>query len=413
VSILLRPAAAVSIKFGVNQSDLRLAARHGPDNRPARRRAAQEKGLKGVWAIRGIFDEAGGENIVTRCVALFLASLAVTPQACADPVADFYKGRTITLIVGYGPGGGYDLFARLVARHLGRYLAGNPTVMVQNMPGAGSLRATNYLYAVAPRDGATIGSFARDMPLLAILRTNASVVFDPRKFNWLGSSSDFSRDAYILMVRKDAPVSSIEDARRRDGPPIVLGGTAEGATGSDIPLVLRDALGINIKLVTGYPDNGAIFLAVDRGEVNGRTADLSSMKSLKPEWLLPNGPMRALVQFARATRHPEFADVPTARDLARDEDARALIEFAELSYKMSRPFAAPPGVPAERVEALRQAFAAVQKDRGYLEEAAKLRLEVSPIGGEEVLQTIDHIAAAPPNILDRLRRLIMGDKGGG
>ena len=351
--------------------------------------------------------------MVTRCVALLLASLAVAPQACADPAADFYKGRTVTLIIGYGPGGGYDLFARLMAHHLGRYLAGNPTVMVQNMPGAGSLRATNYLYAVAPRDGTTIGSFARDMPLLAILRTNASAVFDPRKFNWLGSSSDFSRDAYILMVRKDAPVNSIEDARRRDGPPIVLGGTAEGTTGSDIPLVLRDALGINIKLVTGYPDNGAIFLAVDRGEVNGRTADLSSMKSLKPEWLLPNGSMRALVQFARATRHPEFADVPTARDLARDEDARALIEFAELSYKISRPFAAPPGVPAERVEALRQAFADVQKDRGYLEEAAKLRLEVSPIGGEEVLHTIDHIAAAPPNILDRLRRLIMGGKGGG
>ena len=345
---------------------------------------------------------------MTRCVSLLLASLVLGSQAGADTVADFYKGRTITLIVGYGPGGGYDLFARLMARHLGRYIPGNPTVVVQNMPGAGSLRATNFLYSVAPRDGTTIGSFARDMPLLAILRTNTAAVFDPRKFTWLGSSSDFSRDAYLLMVRKDAPAASIEDARRLGGPPIVLGGTAEGTTGSDIPLVLRDALGINIKLVTGYPDNGAIFLAVDRGEVNGRTADLSTMRSLRPEWLLPDGGMRALVQFARATRHPEFADVPTARDLARDDDARALIEFAELSYKMSRPFAAPPGVPAERVEALRQAFAAVQKDRGYLEEAAKLRLEVSPIGGAEVLQTIDHIAAAPPNILDRLRRLIMG-----
>jgi tripartite-type tricarboxylate transporter receptor subunit TctC len=351
--------------------------------------------------------------MVTRCVSLLLASLALTSQACADTVADFYKGRTITLIVGYGPGGGYDLFARLMARHLGRHVPGNPTVVVQNMPGAGSLRATNYLYTVAPRDGTTIGSFARDMPLLAILRTNAAAVFDPHKFTWLGSSSDFSRDAYLLMVRKDAPVSSVEGARRPGGPPIVLGGTAEGAAGSDIPLVLRDALGINIKLVTGYPDNGAIFLAVDRGEVNGRTADLSSMRSLKPEWLLPNGSMRALVQFARATRHPEFADVPTARELARDQDARALIEFAELSYRMSRPFAAPPGVPAERAEALRQAFAAVHNDRQYLEEAAKLRLEVSPIGGQEVLQEIDRIAAAPPNILDHLRRLIMGGKGGG
>jgi tripartite-type tricarboxylate transporter receptor subunit TctC len=348
-----------------------------------------------------------------RWMALLLASLALTSQAGADAVADFYKGRTITLIVGYGPGGGYDLFARLMARHLGRHMPGNPAVVVQNMPGAGSLRATNYLYTVAPRDGTTIGSFARDMPLLAILRANAAAVFDPRKFTWLGSSSDFSRDAYVLMVRKDAPVSSIEDASRPGGPPIVLGGTAEGTTGSDIPLVLRDALGINIKLITGYPDNGAIFLAVDRGEVNGRTADLSSMRSLKPEWLLPNGGMRALVQFARATRHPEFADVPTARELARDQDARALIEFAELSYKMSRPFVAPPGVPAERAEALRQAFVAVHSDRQYLEDAAKLRIEVSPIGGQEVLDTIDRIAAAPPSILDHLRRLIMGGKGGG
>jgi tripartite-type tricarboxylate transporter receptor subunit TctC len=349
--------------------------------------------------------------MLTRCLSLLLASLALTAQACADTVADFYKGRTVTLIVGYGPGGGYDLFARLMARHLGRYIPGNPTVVVQNMPGAGSLRATNFLYTVAPRDGATIGSFARDMPLLAILKANAAAAFDPRKFTWLGSSSDFSRDAYLLMVRKDAPVGSIEDARRPGGPPIVLGGTAEGTTGSDVPLVLRDALGLNIKLVTGYPDNGAIFLAVDRGEVNGRTADLSTMRSLRPEWLLPNGGMRALLQFARAARHPDFADVPTARELARDDDGRALIELAEISYKVSRPFAAPPGVPAERAEALRQAFAAVHNDRQYLEDAAKLGLEASPIGGEEVLQAIDRITAAPPTVLEHLKRLMIGGKG--
>jgi tripartite-type tricarboxylate transporter receptor subunit TctC len=351
--------------------------------------------------------------MLTRCAAVLLASLALVPHTRADAIADFYKGRTVTLIVGYGPGGGYDLFARLLARHLGRYIPGNPTIVVQNMPGAGSLRATNYLYTVAPRDGATIGSFARDMPLLAILRANAAAVFDPRRFTWLGSSSDFSHDAYLLVVRKDAPVKSIDDARRPGGPPIVLGGTAEGTTGSDVPLVLRDTLGINIKLVSGYPDNGAIFLAVDRGEVNGRTVDLSSMKSLRPEWLLPEGRMHALVQFARATRHPEFADVPTARELARDSDARALIEFAELSYKISRPFAAPPDVPAERAKTLQLAFMAVHSDPQYRDEAAKLRLEISAIGGREALDVIDRIATAPPSVLDRLRRLITGNKGGG
>ena len=352
--------------------------------------------------------------MLARSAAAMLMLVSIPHAAAhADPVADFYRGRTVNLVVGYGPGGGYDLCARLVARHIGRYIPGHPAVVVQNMPGAGSLRATNFLYAVAPRDGTTIGSFARDMPLLAILRTNTAAVFDPRKFTWLGSSSDFSRDAYLLMVRKDAPAASIEDARRLGGPPIVLGGTAEGTTGSDIPLVLRDALGINIKLVTGYPDNGAIFLAVDRGEVNGRAADLSTMRSLRPEWLLPGGGMRAVVQFARTTRHPEFADLPTARELARDPDARALIEIAELSYKLSRPFAAPPGVPSERAEALRRAFAAVNTDPQYLEDAAKLRLEVSPIGGPEVLREIERIAAAPPTILDHLKRLIMGNKGGG
>ena len=351
--------------------------------------------------------------MLSRCAAVLFASLALAPFARADAIADFYKGRTITLIVGYGPGGGYDLFARLMARHLGRYIPGNPTIVVQNMPGAGSLRATNYLYTVAPRDGATIGSFARDMPLLAILRTNAAAVFDPRRFTWLGSSSDFSNDAYLLVVRQDAPVKSIDDARRPGGPPIVLGGTAEGTTGSDVPLVLRDTLGINIKLVSGYPDNGAIFLAVDRGEVNGRTVDLSSMKSLRPEWLSPEGRMHALVQFARATRHPEFAEVPTARELARDGDARALIELAELSYKISRPFAAPPNVPAERAKALQLAFMAVHSDPQYRDEAAKLRLEINAIGSREALDVIDRIATASPSVLDHLRKLIAGNKGGG
>jgi tripartite-type tricarboxylate transporter receptor subunit TctC len=280
------------------------------------------------------------------------------------------------------------------------------------MPGAGSLRATNWLYAVAPRDGTVFGIIARDMPLLAILGTNRAATFDPRKFTWLGSASDFSRDAYLLMVRADAPAHSIEEARRPGGPPLVLGGTAVGAAGSDVPMVLRDTLGINVKLVEGYQDSGAIFLAVDRGEISGRTVDLSSMKSFRPAWMAPNGGMRALVQFARATRHAEFADVPTARELARNDEARALIEFAELSYLISRPFGAPPDVPADRAKALQDAFMAVHQDAAYLDEAARLRMEVSPIDSRAVLDTIDRIAAAPPSVLDYLRRIMTAAKGG-
>ena len=353
-----------------------------------------------------------GRSLLGRCAAALLAACALASPTRANPVADFYRGRTITLVVGYGPSGGYDLVARMVARHLGRHIPGHPSIVVQNMPGAGSLRATNWLYSVAPRDGTVIGIFARDMPLLAILGTNRAATFDPRKFTWLGSASDFSRDAYLLMVRSDAPAHTIEDARRAGGPPIVLGGTALGAAGSDVPILLRDTLGINIKLVDGYLDSGAIFLAVDRGELNGRTVDLSSMKSFRPAWMTPGGGMRALVQFARATRHPEFADVPTARELARTDEGRALVELAELSYRITRPFAAPPDVPAERAKALQDAFMAVHKDTAYLDEAARLRMEVSPIDSRAALDTIDRIAAAPPKVLDDLRRIMTPGKGG-
>src|SRR5262249_14762756 len=154
---------------------------------------------------------------------------------------------------------------------------------------------------------------------------------------WLGSSSSFEDDAYILLVRDDAPAKSIDDARRPGGEPLVLGGTAEGATGNDVPIVLRDTIGLNVKQVVGYPDSGAIYLAIERGEVHGRTVDLSSVRSVKPDWLKPGGGYRALVQFARATRHPQLPNVPMARELAKNDSARALIELTEIPYKLSRP----------------------------------------------------------------------------
>src|SRR5919112_902130 len=244
--------------------------------------------------------------------ALAFAALGAT-EARADAVADFYKCKQVNLIVGYGPGGGYDVYGRLVARHIGRYIPGNPNVVVQNMPGAGSLRAANYIYSAAPKDGTVFGIFARNMPLLGILGGNPNVQFDARKFTWVGSSSSFVTDAYLMIVRADAPVKSIEDARRPGGPQLLLGGTGEGATGNDVPILLRDTLGLNIKLITGYPDSNALFLAIDRGEIQGRTTDYSSIKTNRPEWLRPGSRMKVLMQFARTTRHPDFPDVPTAR----------------------------------------------------------------------------------------------------
>jgi len=356
-----------------------------------------------------MFSRRTAAMVVT---AAFAAALAV-PLARADAVADFYKGRQVNLIVGFGPGGGYDIYARLLARHFGRFIPGNPNVVVQNMPGAGSLRAVNYLYNIAPKDGTTIGMFSRNMPLIGLLGGNSNVQFNPRRFTWLGSSSSFVNDAYILIVRKDAPVKSIEEARRHDLPALMLGGTAEGATGNDVPIILRDTIGLHLKQVVGYPDSAAIFLAIERGEVHGRTVDLSSVKSVKPEWLKPNSGFRVLVQFARTTRHPDFPDVPTARELAKNEAARALIELAELPYTLSRPVAAPPDLPLARANALQAAFQAVHRDTQYLDEAARLRIDVSPIIGDEVLQAIDRIANAPPEMLEYIRKLLAETKGGG
>jgi tripartite-type tricarboxylate transporter receptor subunit TctC len=281
------------------------------------------------------------------------------------------------------------------------------------MPGAGSLRAVNYLYNIAPKDGTTIAMFSRNMPLIGLLGGNANVQFNPRKLTWLGSPSSFVNDAYILIVRKDAPVKTIDEARRQDMPALVLGGTAEGATGSDVPVILRDTIGLHVKQVVGYPDSAAIFHAMERGEVHGRTVDLSSVKSVKPEWLKPDSGYRVLVQFARITRHPDFPDVPTARELAKNESARALIELAELPYTLSRPIAAPPDVPADRAKALQAAFLAVNSDPQYLDDAARLNLDVSPIGADGVLGAIDRIANAPPDLLEYVRKLLAETKGGG
>src|SRR5258708_38872212 len=175
----------------------------------------------------------------------------------------------------------------------------------------------------------------------------------------------------MMNVRNDGAAKPMHEARRADLPAVVLGGTAEGATGNDVPVILRDTIGLHVKQVVGYPDSAAIFRAIERGEVHGRTVDLSSVRSTRPEWLKPDSGFRVLVQFARATRHPDFPDVPTARELAKNEAARALIELAELPYALSRPFAAPPNLPAERAKALQRAFLAWHGDAAYLEASAR------------------------------------------
>jgi tripartite-type tricarboxylate transporter receptor subunit TctC len=351
-----------------------------------------------------------------RSMLAIFALVAMAASAPAQSVEEFYKGKRITITVGYGPGGGYDVFARLLARHIGRHIPGNPQIVVQNMPGAGSLISVNYLYSVAPKDGTAFGLFARDMPMLAILGHNPNVKFDPRKFTWLGSSSDFSDDAYVMIVRDDAPIKSIAQMMKPGGPELVLGGTAEGATGGDVPRFLEAGLGLqNMKLILGYRDSAAVFLAMERNEVAGRTTDLSAIYSVKPDWLKPGGGYRLLVQYARRDRHPDFPNVPTARELATTAEGRSLIEFTETGLlTMARPYAAPPDVPADRAKALRDAFAATHRDPEFLAESKKARVFVSPVGHDAIVQSIEQMAKASPALLDRVRQIMeAGRKKGG
>jgi tripartite-type tricarboxylate transporter receptor subunit TctC len=346
-------------------------------------------------------------DVARLAITAVLVIITAGSVRAQDAVETFYKGRQINLIVGYGPGGGYDLTARLLARHIGRFIPGNPSIAVQNMAGAGSLRAANYLYGAAPKDGTTFGAFGSDIPMIGLIGGNSGVHFDARRFTWLGSSSSFGNDAYVLIVRADAKSASIAEARHLDGAPIVLGGTGEGARDADVPKILRDALGLNIKQVLGYPDSPSIFLAVERGELEGRTFDLSAVKATRPQWLKPNSGFKVLVQFARVTRHPDLPDVPTARELALDADARALVEFSETPLlTMARPFAAPPDVPDKRAKALQAAFLATHRDARFLEEAERLGVDISPVGADQMVRGVERLAQAPPSVFAYMKQLL-------
>ncbi len=339
--------------------------------------------------------------------ALFLACFAsLTGVARADDVADFYRGRQIQLIVGYGPGGGYDLNARLLARHLGPFIPGNPTVVVQNMPGAGSVRAAAFIHAVAPRDGTVLGATDRQVPLSAVLGGNSGIKFTAGELNWIGTVSSYADDAFVMWVRKDAAAKSLDDLRRPGGPEVKVGGSAAGSTDDVTVTILRDVTGLRLNLITGYPDGNSIALALERGEVEARTAGVGSISATHPDWMKADGPVRAFLQVGRKTRLASLPDVPTARELARDDRGRAIIEAMELPYQLARPVIAPPGVPPERLAALRKAFMEAANSPALREEAARLNLDISPVEGNEVARLVADMAKAPPDVLAYLRKML-------
>jgi tripartite-type tricarboxylate transporter receptor subunit TctC len=343
------------------------------------------------------------------CGALaILCGITAAPDlAAAQSIEQFYKGRQVTMVVGTAPGGINDISARFVARHLGRFIPGNPTFVVQNMPGAGGLASANRLYNVAERDGSVLSKLERAVPQLAI-QGNANANFDPQKFTWLGSLSSYANDAYLMTVLADNRVKSVEDLRGA-GQPITLGGNNAASSNLIFALIAKDVLGLNVKLVRGYTGAAPMFLAMQRGELDGQIVGYSSLRTGQRA-LWDQKAFRPLMQFGRTKRHADFPDIPTGRELATDVNATALLDFAELPFFMSLPFAAPPGLPPDRAQALQQAFMAMCGDKTFLEEAEKLGIEISPVDAAEISRQLARMAATPKEVIGRYNAMVQAQK---
>src|SRR5215471_6558298 len=326
---------------------------------------------------------------------VFWAAVMLAPASLrADATSDLFKGKVVHMVVAYPPGGGYDVFARALAQAVPRHLPGAPTVIVQYMPGAGSLTATNYLYSGAEKDGTVVLAPSNSIAFAPLQGINGAK-FDPKRFNWIGSPT---RETGILIVWHTAPVDSVRDLTTRE---ITLGTSSANATSSFYGRVLNSALGLKMKLIRGYPGSLNSFLAMERGEVDGYAAAFwNSLKSTKPDWL-KDRKVKLLVQYG-AEPNPELPDVPFARDLAAAEDDRILLDVANAPLAFGRPFVLPPGVPAERVAAWRQAFLDTYQDPAFIADAAHQQFEIDPSTGEEMQAMLARAYAAPQRVIARL-----------
>jgi tripartite-type tricarboxylate transporter receptor subunit TctC len=320
-------------------------------------------------------------------------ALALLPRlAAADEVADFYKGRTVTIYIGYTAGGGYDSYARLLARHLGDHLPGHPTIVPQNMPGAGSLRSVNYLYNLAPKDGSAIATFARGMPMEPLFDPSGTQ-YDAQKLTWIGSISD---EVSVCAFRTETGVKTFDDMRHKA---LTVGGTGPGADTDIFAVMMRNLFHLNLKIVTGYPGSNEIDLAVERGEVDGRCGwSWSSMLS-RSKNLLDEKKINVVLQLS-LRKHEDLPNVPLVTEETKDPKQLAALKLILSRNVSARPYAAPPGIPAARKAALRAAFDATMTDPAFLAEAKKQDLEVRPVSGVELEKLVAEVYASPPDVIE-------------
>ena len=334
-------------------------------------------------------------SIVIRLTA---ALLICAQPAAADEIADFYKGKNISLFVGYPPGGGYDVYARLVARFMARHIPGQPQVTVRHKPGAASLNLVSELYNVLPRDGTVFGLFSRSVAMDRLLG-RAGANFNPVEFNWIGSANN---EVSICAVWHAVGIRSIDAFMAR---PLTFAANAPGAESDVFPRILNNLLGTKFKVVTGYPGVNDLSLAMERGETDGRCGwTWSAAKAARGDWIRDNK-IYIAVQFA-TEKHPELQHVPLVTDLARNDRERNALSLILSQQAMGRPFAAPPGVPAARVAVLRGAFARAVADPEFLAEADKQQLEVKLVEGEVLQEMVERMFKAPTEAVDAARAAI-------
>jgi tripartite-type tricarboxylate transporter receptor subunit TctC len=328
-------------------------------------------------------------------VFVFMLLLGAAGVAIAQSPADFYKDRAIDEYIGYSVGGAYDLYARVIGRHMGAHIPGNPTLVPKNMEGAGSLRLANYLYRVAPQDGSAFGTIGRGIAFDPLLIGQGDA-FDAQKFNWLGSANN---EVSVCVALKESGITKFEELFAKE---LTVGGTGTSADTDQFPRVLNGVLGTHFKIIEGYPGGNDVVLAMERGEVQGRCGwSWSSIKATHKSWI-DDKKMVVLVQLS-LSKHPELPDVPLITDFAKNEEQRRILKMVFARQVMGRPYLAPPNLPADRVAVLRRAFMDTMTDKDFLAEADKTELEINPVSGADVEQLVNDIYATPADIVAKAK----------